>query len=127
MSTNQGNTIDPELELNNFEYAGEIFSEIWSNLVIDGHPVVAEYIKDNSPHSPMQKSEEWKVDHIRESQYFLQIVKCLYSNCCSSFRSSYLTVVKYRFLPPPVPVVQTKNGSKWAKDEYISPCIRILS
>ena len=88
---NQGNTIDPELELKNFEYAGEIRSEIWSKLVIDGHPVVAEYIKDNSPHSPMQKSEDWKVEHIRESQYFLQIVKCLDSNCCSPFRSSYFT------------------------------------
>ena len=33
---NQGDTIDPELELKNFEYAGEILSEIWSKLVIDG-------------------------------------------------------------------------------------------
>ena len=39
-------------------------------------------------------SEEWKVEHIRESQYFLQIVKCLDSNCCTPFRSSFLTVVK---------------------------------
>ena len=42
---NQGNTIDPELELKNFEFVGEILSEIWSKLVIDGHPVVAEYIR----------------------------------------------------------------------------------
>ena len=111
---NQGNTIDPELELKNFEYAGEILSEIWSKLVIDAHPVVAEYIKDNSPHSPMQK-----VEQIRESKYFLQIVKCLDSNCFSPFRSTYLTVVKDRFLPPPVPVVQTKNGLKWVKDDKI--------
>ena len=72
--------------------------------------MVAEYIKEE---------EEWKVEHIRESQYYFHIVKCLDSNCCIPFRSSYLTVVKDRFLPPPVPVVQTKNGLKWAKDDKI--------
>ena len=67
----------------------------------------------------MQKSEEWKVEHIRESLYFLQIVKCLDSNCCSPFRSSYLTVVKDVFYHHQFNVVQTKNGLKWAKDDKI--------
>ena len=55
-------------------------------------------------------SEEWKVEHIRESQYFLQIVKCLDSNCCSPFRSSFLTVVKR---------LTNEKWLKWAKDDKI--------
>ena len=37
-------TIDVELELQNFEYPGEILAELWSKLVIDDYPVVAEFV-----------------------------------------------------------------------------------
>ena len=63
------------------------------------------------------KSEEWKACHVRQSQYFLQIVKCTDPRCCSNFQSSYLKVVPKRFLPPPLPVVHTRNGIEWAKDD----------
>ena len=35
----QGNTVDSELEVINFEKAAEILCDIWSNITIDGHPV----------------------------------------------------------------------------------------
>ena len=35
------NTIDPQLELKNFEQAGKILGEIWSGMVMDGYPVIA--------------------------------------------------------------------------------------
>ena len=63
------------------------------------------------------KSEEWKACHVRQSQYFLQIVKCTDPRCCSNFQSSYLKVAPKRFLPPPLPVVHTRNGIEWAKDD----------
>ena len=113
----QGNTIDAELELKNFEHAGKVLAEIWSALVVDGHPVVAEYIKDEKTKLPTQKSEKWKAKHVRGSQYFLQIVKCDDRNCCSEFKSSYRKIVKNRFLPPPLPVIQGKNGLELAKDD----------
>ena len=54
--------------------------------------------------------------HVRESQYFLQTVKCKDSKCCCPFRSSYLKVVKDRFLPPPISVTHTTiTGLKWVK------------
>ena len=62
-------------------------------------------------------SEEWKAYHVRQSLYFSQIVKCIDVKCCSSFQSSYLKVVPKRFLPPPLPVVHTRNENEWAKDE----------
>ena len=110
-------TIDEELELQNFEYAGEILAELWSKMVIDGHPVVAEFIKDPPLEVSIIKSEEWRANHVRESQYFLQIVKCTDVACCSLFQSSYLKVIKDRFLPPPIPVVYSQNGIEWAKDD----------
>jgi hypothetical protein len=40
-----GTTINSKLELLNFEKAGEILAEIWSETVIDNHPVFAKYIE----------------------------------------------------------------------------------
>ena len=113
----KGVTFDKDLELKNFEYAGHTLAEIWSGLVIDGNPVVADFIDDDAPVIMGTKSEEWKACHVRQSQYFLQIVKCTDPKFCSSFQSSYLKVAPKRFLPPPLPVVHTCNGIEWEKDD----------
>ena len=68
-------TIDKDLELQNFEYAGEILAELWSKLVIDNHPVIAEFVRDEASEITITKSEQWKANHVRESQYLLQIVE----------------------------------------------------
>ena len=113
----KGVTIDQDLELKNFQFAGRTFAEIWSDLVIDGKPVVAEFIEEEAPVIVETKSEQWKACHVRQSQYFLQIVKCTDKKCCSSFKSFYLKLVPQRFLPPPLPITLTANGIKWAKDD----------
>ena len=85
-------------------------------MIIDGHPVLAEFISEEADQEVIKKSEEWKSKHVRESQYFLQIVKCKDSKCCSLFRSNYLKVIKDRFLTPPISVTRTKtSGLKWVK------------
>ena len=38
-------------------------------------------------------------NHIQESQYFLQIVKCLDENCCRPLRLNYLEITSESFLP----------------------------
>ena len=38
---NSNDTVDEELELKNFEHAGEILAKLWSKLVINDQPVVA--------------------------------------------------------------------------------------
>ena len=96
----KGETIDKYLEIRNFEHAGTILAEIWSSLVLDNHPTVAEYISQEPESEPTKLSEEWKSVHVHQTQYRLQIVKCNNIQCCLPFRSSYLTVVKDRFLPP---------------------------
>ena len=68
--------INKDLELKNFAAAGEVLAEIWSNMVIDGHPVQAEYIQPKEITSKELPDMHWYSNHVRESQYFLQIVKC---------------------------------------------------
>ena len=66
----KGVTVDKDLELKNFEYAGRTLLDIWSGLVIDGSPVVAEFIEDDTPIIVGTKSEKWKACHVQQSQYF---------------------------------------------------------
>ena len=62
-------------------------------MVTDDHPVVAEFIKDPPSEVSIIKSEEWRANHVFESQYLIQIVKCTDVACCSPFQSSYLKVI----------------------------------
>ena len=64
-----GLTVDEDMEAKNFEKAGQVLSEIWSETVIDGHPTVAEYISPSEDEMPMLKDQAWHKAHVRESQY----------------------------------------------------------
>lgn len=110
----QCRTNDINLEKKNFQKAGEILSEVWSENKIDGYDVFAEYIspadgtEEGSKVLPL--SEEWKCIHVRQSHYFLQIVKCDNRNCCKDWRSNYPLIIKNRFLPPPLLFHKSENG-----------------
>ena len=70
----QGKTRDAELELQNFEAAGEALASLWSELVIDSHPVTARYEGKNAVDSlPEPADPAWYAKHVRESQYCLQV------------------------------------------------------
>ena len=115
----KGETISKELEGKNFSYAGKILSELWSNTVIDGNSVVAEYVEpiDRTDIHVIEKSAIWQKNHVQESQYFLQIVKCKDEDCCGVPRSSYFSLLKQQFLPPPLPLVQTEDGLQCKIDD----------
>jgi hypothetical protein len=128
-------TIDRDLELRNFEKAGQTLAEVWSKTVIDGFPVIAEYIAPKQLIQYEEPQEKWKYDHIHQSQYLTQIVKCEDRSCCKNWRTNYLNIVKNRFIPGPVPYETTSRGiepvdrSK-AGDNlklYPSLCQRLLS
>lgn len=110
----QRRTVDVELEKKNFQYAGEILAELWSNMNIDSFPVIAENIlPENSELSPseiLEKDQLWFSMHVRTSQYCTQIVKCRNNSCCNPVRSSYFKVIEQRFLPPPIPLIQNSDG-----------------
>ncbi|GBP40219.1 hypothetical protein EVAR_37620_1 [Eumeta japonica] len=109
----RGRTIDHDLEKNNFQKAGEVLAEVWNYVVIDNHCVVAEFVEpDDIAESsvPDMPSPQWYTEHVRESQYFLQIVKCDDRVCCGPLRSSLRSVLPVRFLLPPYPISQTSSG-----------------
>ena len=113
----KGETIDKELGLRNSEYVGSTHAEIWFSLVINGHPIVAEYTSEEPEVEPPKISEEWKWVHVRQSRYFLQIVKCKNIECCLSFQLGLQLILKGMFLPPPILVIQTSEGIHWAQND----------
>ena len=67
------------------------------------------------PVSPLESTypkKTFKINHVRTSQYFLQIVKCHDVNCCQPIRSSYFVIIADRFIPPSISVCQTSEGLK---------------
>ena len=66
-------TVDDELELQNFKQAAVKFADVWTDHVIDNHPVMA------------VASFDLGKGHVCTSQYMLQIVirKCSDRRCCT--------------------------------------------
>ncbi len=99
-------TVDVELEKANFTHAGKILSEVWSATVIDGFQTIATYANPGSELSITELTDYiWYSNHVRESQYLLQIVKCDDRNCCKRLRSDIRAILQNRFLPPPLPLL----------------------
>ena len=86
-------TVDLDLEKENFKAAGEVLSEIFNKGVIDGHPVVSNFVSSVSEEAENTISEEWKAAHVIQSQYICQIVKCLDLECTVSHLEA--TTVSY--------------------------------
>lgn len=103
-----GRTVDTDLELQNFKHAGDCLAEIFSSVVIDNYSVTAEFVEnadsEMQKNSMMTASAEWVGQHVRSSQYLLQIVKCENVKCCTAFRSAYIRFMRTRFLPAPIPL-----------------------
>lgn len=112
----KGETVDIQLEKQNFQKAGEVLAEIWSETIIDSYATVAMYITPEESEMDQHEivSQEWKAKHVRESHYCLQIMKCGDPLCCTPFRSSYFHVFT-GFIPAPLYVTQ-KNGIKVTND-----------
>ena len=73
------------------------------------------YVDSEANMDIIHQDEEWISKHVRQSQYCLEIIKCGDLVCCEPFRSSLLSVVENRFLPPPIPLAQTADGLLWAE------------
>ena len=52
----------------------QILVKFWSKLVINDPPVVVEFVREKPSGIIITKSEEWKANYVRESEYLLQIV-----------------------------------------------------
>ncbi|KAG5888931.1 hypothetical protein JTB14_006299 [Gonioctena quinquepunctata] len=102
----RGVTINEHLERSNFEFAGNVLAEVWSSMEIDGYHVTAKYIGAGEQDLLDFPDIKWYSEHVRESQYLLQIVKCRNTECWRP-RSGRFRLLDNSFLPPPVKVKQT--------------------
>ena len=126
---NNNNTVDEVLELKNFEHAGEIVAEFWSKLVINDHPVVADFVGEQPPDITITKPEKWKANHVCKLQQLLQIIKCTDTVCCSPFQSSYVKTMQEKLLPPPLPVAFSSieiDGQKMTRKLHTYPYSKML-
>jgi hypothetical protein len=89
----KGETVDPVLERRNFDHAGNVLAEIWSETVLDNHPTIASYVlpEDSDIIELEEVSVEWKSIHVREGHYFLQVI---YRNITTKIRRR----INYSFL-----------------------------
>ena len=70
-------TVDEEIYFKHFEYVGQTLAGIWSKLVINDHPAIAEFVKVEPSDINITELEEWKTSHVCKLQYLLQIIKSL--------------------------------------------------
>ena len=80
----RGRTEDENLEKRNFEFAGNTLAKLWNDVTLDSFKLTAEYIppkedmrttKEHSKNktAPDILSAQWYAQHVRESQYLLQV------------------------------------------------------
>jgi hypothetical protein len=65
-----GKTVDMELEKNNFQKAGELLADVWSERVIDKYPVIAEFVmpgKNKRTTVTLKKPEEDGTDSVNQN------------------------------------------------------------
>ena len=105
-----GKTIDVELEKKIFFKAAEILSNIWSETVIDGHPVDRQALPLDQAFIPPKTDAKWVAEYVHQARYTLQIVKCQNETCCETFVTDWLAVLPDRFFPFPAIYNYKSNG-----------------
>lgn len=68
-------TVNVNLEIKMFQQAGRILTEMRSKLIIDGHPVIAEFLDEEPPTITVIKYQKLNANHVRELQFLLQLLK----------------------------------------------------
>ena len=101
-----GKTVDEQLEMRNFEAAGNVLCEIWEKLVIDGYPVIAEYIKDEvkDETKEFEVSAMFRSQHLLETQYMTILLKCDNPECCRPLRTNIDVFFPHRRIPALIPI-----------------------
>lgn len=92
MTDSQSQAIDKNLEKQNSKQTEKSSREIWNKSCIDKYPVEANPVEtDDVPEISNEETvndHKWYAGQIKASQYFLQIVKCTFRDCCKSLRSN---------------------------------------
>ena len=101
-----GKTIDEELDIQNFEAAGEVLCDVWRKLVVDGYAVDTEYVSRGVQEETKQfeVSPLYRSRHIIETQYMTCVLKCDDRECCSPMRTQVDVFFPGRRVPTLIPI-----------------------
>ena len=107
-----GRTIDEVMEERNFEAAGGVLAEIWSQLVIDDHPVRSEYeaIRPTDDITQFSVTPSYKSRHLIQTQYMTVALKCEDKSCCLPPKTMIGKFFPDRRVPTLIPLKQTSFG-----------------
>ena len=107
-----GKNVDSELEVKNFNEAGEILAEIWNKLEIDKYPVQAEFISKpvTEATKSFQPGAEFRAKHVFETQYMTVYLKCDDKQCCSAPKTQVSVFFPGRRIPALIPIKLTSSG-----------------
>ncbi|CAH1109923.1 unnamed protein product [Psylliodes chrysocephalus] len=83
-----------------------VLADVRSSKEIDGYNVTAKYVGAGEQDLPDFTDIKWYSEHVRKSQYLLQIIKRRNTECYRP-RSGLFRLLDNRFFPPPVKVKQT--------------------
>ena len=108
---NQGQTVDLELEKENFAAAGKVLANVFSNITIDGHEVQARYVPD-APNIQLlvDQGGKYRDRHVIETQYMTVVLSCDDRTCCPPPRTSIQSFFPGRRVPALIPIVKAEFG-----------------
>ena len=109
-----GKTVDEVLEEKNFKAAGEVLAEVWSNLIIDDHPVTSEYVEEKPSEliTNFSATPAFKSRHLIQTQYMTIALKCDDPMCCSPPKTIIHNFFPGRRVPALIPFKLTGSGPK---------------
>ena len=101
-----GKTVDNDLEVQNFEAAGEVLAELWNDMDIDGHKVTSEFIAKEVDVDTVEfkVTPTFRSRHVFETQYMSVFLKCDDRSCCSALRTMVDSFFPHRRIPALIPV-----------------------
>lgn len=107
-----GKTIDSDLEIKNFEAAGGVLADLWSNMEIDGHKVTSEFVAKAVKEDTVEYkvSPAYRSKHVLETQYMTVFLKCDDRSCCTAPKTMIETFFPGRRIPTLIPVRLSPSG-----------------
>ena len=85
-------------------------SNIWSETIIDGHPVDSQALPVDQAFIPPTTDAKWVAEYMYQTRYTLQTVKCQNETCCEPRATDWLVVFPDSFVPFPAIHNYKSNG-----------------
>ena len=98
--------VNHELEVENFQKAVDVLSQVWEKTVIDGYLVYWRAVPVGKAYKPPNLDPVW----VEIDPAWVQIVKCQDKSCCSPFETNWLKTIPQRFIPFPAIYEYWENG-----------------